>query len=295
MNKDSDSGAFFCPLADRSLVRVSGKDCTHFLQNLVTCDVEGLSPGELGFGALLTPQGKILFDFFILASPESYIIDVDHAVADDFMRRLAFYRLRAKVDIEPMDPRTSVFAIWGEDVGDLAMDMLEADGVIARDPRLPAMGWRGYLRRAPCGAMETDADAFQVHRIAMGMPQGGLDYAYGDAFPHEALMDQFHGVDFAKGCYVGQEVVSRMQHRGTARKRLIRITSDKALPQAGTEILSSGKVCGQITSGHDEIGLAMVRIDRVLPGPDGKASIMAGTQPASLSIQEWLNFNWPSN
>ena len=139
------------------------------------------------------------------------------------------------------------------------------------------------------------ASEYDAHRIALGMPAGGRDFAFGDAFPHEALMDQFGGVDFTKGCYVGQEVVSRMQHRGTARKRLIRIIGENDLPEAGSEILFDGKACGVLASHAGKEGLAMVRIDRVSPQADGSVPVMASTQPATLRLQDWVGFTWPKD
>lgn len=279
----------FTELTDRALLRISGEAAGSFLHGLVTCDVEHLKPGELVFGALLSPQGKILFDFFILGSTDSFIVDVDQSMAGDLMKRLMFYRLRAKVTIEPMDERTGVFAV----TGDLpALSAIVADGVIVADPRHSQMGARAYLRRMPDGAETAGMEAFEKIRIELGMPSGGRDFAFGDAFPHEVLMDQFKGVDFAKGCYVGQEVVSRMQHRGTARKRIIKVTSEKALPQQGCEIMVSGKTVGEICSTQGNKGLAMVRLDRAAPHHDGEPA-MAGSQVVRLTIPDWCSFGWP--
>lgn len=280
----------FSELASRALLNVSGETAGDFLQGLITCDVISLRPGEINFGALLSAQGKILFDFFVIASTNGYLIDVDKSMADDLVKRLKFYRLRAKIDIEPMDPRTHVFAIWGE--GAKAQN-ITADGVVCGDPRLRQMGLRAYIRRAPETANLLATDEWHHHRIKLGMPEGGRDFSFGDAFPHEALMDQFKGVDFSKGCYIGQEVVSRMQHRGTARKRLIKIKTKSVLPNAGTEILSAGKACGIITSSVGNEGIAMIRLDRV-DGDTASRSVLAGSVEATLEIQDWCNFGWPN-
>ena len=281
----------FTELKNRRLVSIAGEDAGAFLHGLVTCDVEHLKPGEIAFGALLSPQGKILFDFFILASTSGFILDVDAAMATDLQKRLMFYRLRAKVEIDPMDERTSVFAVSAEKDQPDTSAMI-ADGVIAVDPRHAGMGERAYLRRMPPEAQSGTIEDFHQKRIALGMPEGGADFTFGNAFPHEALMDQFKGVDFAKGCYVGQEVVSRMQHRGTARKRIIKVASDKALPDAGCEIIIGGKTVGEITSTSGKNGLAMVRLDRAAPQQNGEPAL-AGSQAVSLAIQDWCNFGWP--
>jgi folate-binding protein YgfZ len=279
---------FYTELTNRALIRVSGEEATHFLQGLLTCDIAHLKTGEATFGALLSPQGKILFDFFVIVSTNGLILDVEKSMAEDLIRRLIFYRLRAKVTIEPMDERTHVYAIWGE-----GLQRAVADGVIVPDPRLVQMGMRAYIRCQPEDTISKTMDDWHSHRISLGMPEGGLDYAFGSAFPHDCLMDQFKGVDFAKGCYVGQEVVSRMQHRGTARKRIVQISGSGALPAAGTEILSDGKSCGEITSVAGEKGLAMVRIDRI-NGDEEKRQGLAGSLPITMTIQPWCSFNWPA-
>ncbi len=136
------------------------------------------------------------------------------------------------------------------------------------------------------------AGDYEAHRISMGMPEGGLDYAYGDTFPHEALMDQYGGVDFKKGCYVGQEVVSRMQHRGTARSRVVMVGADE-LPAAGTEIIADGKPCGKMGSSAGGKGLALLRLDRVKDALDNGGAVLAGGTNISVSIQPWAKFGWP--
>jgi hypothetical protein len=268
-------------LEGRTLVAITGTDAAHFLQNLVTCEVEALATGQVAFGALLTPQGKILFDFFLLRTGEGFIADVDAAVADDFIRRLGFYKLRAKVTVERADPALRVHAIWGGLPPGLP-------GTLVADPRLQEMGYRQYGHEA-FGLATGD---YHGHRIALGMPQGGLDFAYGDAFPHEALMDQFGGVDFKKGCYVGQEVVSRMQHRGTARSRVVMV-SGEGLPARGAEISAGGKACGVMGSSGGVQGLAMLRLDRVKDALDAGIPVMAGESLLAVSIQPWAKFSWP--
>jgi len=281
----------FTELTNRALLRVAGDEAREFLQGLVTCDVTQLTPGDINFGALLSPQGKILFDFFIIGSTNGFMIDVEKSMLDDLMRRLIFYRLRAKIDIEPMDDRTQVFAIWG---GDPSSATILADGVIGRDPRLADMGMRAYIRRAPDNAAHKPHADWDQWRVHLGMPEGGKDFSFGDAFPHEALMDQFKGVDFAKGCYVGQEVVSRMQHRGTARKRFIQVFGSDTLPDQGTEILAGGKAVGVITSAVGKQGIANIRLDRA-SGFTNEGDVMAGSSPVSLKIQDWCNFDWPES
>lgn len=282
----------YTPLTDRALLTISGSDATQFLQGLVTCDVEHLKMGEIAFGALLSPQGKILFDFFIIAANDGFIVDVDESLASDLIKRLTFYKLRADVTIAPMDDGTRCFAIFGNSV---SVPKAGSDGIFAMDPRNKAMGARAYLSKAP-GGTEATLDDWNARRISIGMPHGGVDFSYGDAFPHEALMDQFAGVDFAKGCYVGQEVVSRMQHRGTARKRVIKVAAETALPEAGSDIVVAGKTCGTLGSieRNGEAGLALVRLDRAAVHASGEPAF-AGDTPVTLSIADWCNFDWPQD
>lgn len=280
----AESDSFYCELSGRGLVFVGGAAARDFLHGILTCDIAGLDAGAANFGALLTPQGKILFDFFVVAEADGFLFDIDAAMAEDFIRRLMFYRLRAKVEIGPYPGALKPYAFWGAEPAD-------QKGRVIADPRLGQMGWRGYLAAAPTGCRAGDYDA---HRVAIGMPEGGKDFGFGDTFPHEALMDQFRGVDFAKGCYVGQEVVSRVQHRNSARKRLITITAEAPLPQSGTEILAGKRVCGTLASVSGKRGLAMIRLDRAQKAMAAGDPIRAGAVPATLALQDWANFDWPA-
>jgi folate-binding protein YgfZ len=221
-------------LPDRGVVKVCGSDGRDFLNGLVTTDMTLLRPGFGRFGALLTPQGKIIVDFLITEVPSGhgggFLIDCPRALAQGLADKLGFYRLRAKVQVENLSDSLGVLATWDGD------PTVKPDLTFA-DPRQAALGWRILVPEELAqkaadliGAELIDSAAYDAHRIAAGVPRGGLDFIYGDAFPHETNMDRLHGVDFDKGCYVGQEVVSRMQHRGTARTRTVRIVLDRAKP-----------------------------------------------------------------
>jgi hypothetical protein len=267
-------------LPDRGVVKVSGEDARNFLNGLITTDLEQLRPGLGRFGALLTPQGKIITDFLITEAPSGhgggFLIDAPRALAKGLADKLGFYKLRAKVVVENLSDSLGVLAAWD---GEPAM---QPDLSFA-DPRNPALGWRILIPEELkqkladlIGADLVDSDAYEAHRIATGVPRGGLDFMYGDAFPHETNMDRLHGVDFDKGCYVGQEVVSRMQHRGTARTRTVKIILDGPSPEAGTTILAGDKAVGTIGSTAGQNGLALVRIDRVADALDAGLSLTAG-------------------
>ena len=264
-------------LTDRGVLRVTGEPARHFLNNLVTSDIEKLAPGTASYAALLTPQGKMLADFFVVAAPDSeggFYLDCPAELAADLLQKLTFYRLRAKVTIENGD--LAVLAAWdGEPVAkpDLAF----------ADPRHDGLGWRILvpedLKQKVAdliGADLVDSESYEAHRIASGVPRGGLDFMYSDAFPHETNMDRLHGVDFDKGCYVGQEVVSRMQHRGTARTRIVRVVLDDFSPETGIPVLAGDKPVGTMGSTAGGKGLALVRIDRVADALDAGLALTAG-------------------
>jgi tRNA-modifying protein YgfZ len=267
-------------LPDRGVVKVSGIDARDFLNGLVTTDMTLLRPGLGRFGALLTPQGKIIVDFLITEAPSGhgggFLIDCPRALAQALADKLGFYKLRAKVAVENLSDSLGVIAAWD---GDAAM----TPNLAFADPRNAALGWRILAPEelAPkvadlIGADLVESPAYDAHRIASGVPRGGLDFMYGDAFPHETNMDRLHGVDFDKGCYVGQEVVSRMQHRGTARTRTIRVIVDGPAPEPGAAILAGEKPVGTMgsTAGHE--GLALIRTDRAADALHAGIPLTAG-------------------
>jgi hypothetical protein len=272
-------------LPDRGVVKVSGETARDFLNGLITSDTTRLQPGLARFGALLTPQGKIMVDFLITEAPAGhgggFLIDCPKVLAQTLADKLAFYRLRAKVEIENLsDSHLSnglgVLAAWDGEVA------LKPD-LTFTDPRNAKLGLRIFVpaELAPkaaglIGADLVDASAYEAHRIATGVPRGGLDFIYGDAFPHETNMDRLAGVDFDKGCYIGQEVVSRMQHRGTARTRTVRLLLDGPAPEAGSTILAGDKSVGTMGSAADHHGLALIRIDRVSEALEAGVPLTAG-------------------
>src|SRR6478736_4242792 len=267
-------------LPDRGVVKVSGEDARTFLNGLVTTDVTLLQPGLGRFGALLTPQGKIVIDFIITEAPAGhgggFLIDAPRALAKGLADKLGFYKLRAKVTVENLSDDLGVMAVWDGEPS-------TKPDLIFADPRHAALGWRilapeGLAQKVAdlAGAQLVDNAAYDAHRIATGVPRGGLDFIYGDAFPHETNMDRLHGVDFDKGCYVGQEVVSRMQHRGTARTRTVRIVLQDSSPEPGTPILAGDKQVGTIGSTAGQNGLALIRVDRAADALAAATPLTAG-------------------
>jgi folate-binding protein YgfZ len=279
-------------LRDRGVVKVSGEDSRNFLNGLVTSDITQVQPGLGRFGALLTPQGKITTDFLITEAPSGdgggFLLDVPRALAKGLASKLGFYKLRAKVAVEDLSDGLGVLAAWD---GEPAMrpDLMYAD------PRHEALGWRIFVPEelqqkaaASIGADLVDSDAYEAHRIALGIPRGGLDFIYGDAFPHETNMDRLHGVDFGKGCYVGQEVVSRMQHRGTARTRTVKVLLDGPAPEAGVAIVADNKPVGTMGSSAGGQGLALIRTDRAADALDAGLPLTAGGLALRLADPDGL-------
>jgi len=266
----------FVNLPDRTITEVGGEEAGGFLDNILTCKVLGLESGTASFGALLTPQGKILFDFFLIKTTDGYWLDTPSDLADDFLKRLMFYRLRAKIDLSKRET-VKVAASLNGTPSDRALSVV--------DPRHEDMGIRIYSENTA----DENEGQYLDHRIKLGIPEGGKDFQYGNAYPHETLMDQFGGVDFKKGCYVGQEVVSRMQHRGTAKKRIIRVHADADLPETGTDILADGKSAGILGSVTGNSGLALLRLDRVCEAEAVEAAGIA----IRAEIPEWAHFTWP--
>ena len=205
-----------------------------------------------------------------------FLLDVARDKAADLVKRLSLYKLRAKVEIRDASSELVVFAMWGDNpTSNTRPDVL--------DPRLLALGIRFIAladavkdhEAASNGESVPPAD-YHAHRISLGVPEGGKDYAFGDAFPHEALFDQLHGVSFEKGCYVGQEVVSRMEHRGTARKRVVPVVAEAPLPATGTEITAGDQLIGTLGSSAGKRGLALLRLDRAAEMKTKGADLMAG-------------------
>ena len=283
-------------LPDRGVVKVTGEPARTFLNGLLTTDMGTVSPAQARFAALLTPQGKIIVDCIVTEALEAdgggFFLDCPRALAPAFAAKLNFYKLRAKVTVEDLSVTLGVMAVW--DGGSIATDY----GLAYGDPRLPALGNRimvppGLAAEAAqdIGAELANAEAYEAHRISLGVPRGGVDFVYGDAFPHETDMDQLAGVDFAKGCYVGQEVVSRMEHRGTARTRIVAASYDGGAPEAGTPVMAGEKSVGTFGSASGGKAIALVRLDRVSDAVAAGTAIISGGVALQITKPEWAKFS----
>lgn len=238
-------------LKTRALIALGGEDWRDFLQGLITQDVETLRPGEARFGGLLTPQGRLLFDLFVVGRDDGAWLDVEAQHRQALILRLTMYRLRAKVMIAADEAQVSV--LFG--------DTTVPEGWIA-DPRLAALGWRGYGLATPADATQADEAAYDSHRLALGVP-GPADWGSEKTYPIEANFDLLNGIDFHKGCFVGQETTSRMKRRGQIKNRMLPLTFDGAPPAFDAELLLGDRRAGEVLSGQDGRAMALVRLDRI--------------------------------
>lgn len=277
-------------LTERGVVRVAGADAAKFLQDIVTNDVARAAEGAAVHAGLLTPQGKILFDFFLLDRGDHFLLECARSNVSDLIKRLTFYKLRAAVELEDQSATYKVWAAWNG-----APDTAK-EAIAYADPRLELMGLRIIAPASldlASGCDLAGEDDYHRLRIAMGVPEADKDYSLGDTFPHEADYDQLAGVDFKKGCYVGQEVVSRMQHRGTARKRIVPVSGGAPLRE-GAKISAGGAAIGQLGSISGDRGLAMVRLDRAEKALREGHPLMAGDVEIDLVQPGWAGFSVPA-
>jgi folate-binding protein YgfZ len=263
----------FAHLTSRALVAVSGEGWRAFLDNLLSNDVEHLPPGQARAALLLTPQGKYLFDLFVIAPREGEadigLLDVQASQQEALIQKLKLYRLRAKVQIEPVDG--GVWAAWGADPG---------DGWIP-DPRLPALGWRAWGHEA---AVDAGEDAYAAHALSLGVPDPAHDCAPDKTFPLEANADLLNAIDFHKGCYIGQETTSRMKRRSAVKSRMVPLAYDGPAPAPGTAVeTGEGLRAGEVLAGRNGRALALLKLERAL------GSLSVDGRPVRLEVPNW----WP--
>ena len=273
-----------CLLPDRGVLALTGDDAESFLNRMVTNSVLAMSPGGARFAALLSPQGKLLFDFLVVRQADGFLLDCLREQAGDLARKLAMFKLRAKVAVIDRSADYAVAAVWNS-------VLMEAPGQAYRDPRHNALGYRIIATPEELQAFGGDASAYEAHRIACGVPRGPADFVYGDTFVHDANMDLLHGVDFEKGCYVGQEVVSRVHHRNSARRRVVRLHCYGAKPAIGAAVQAGTTALGAVTSLAGDEALATLRIDRLAEAEATNTPVTVGetlvavTLPAAVGVE----------
>lgn len=254
----------------RTLIRVSGPDARGFLNNVLTQSLDRLDAAGVLYGALLSPQGKLIADMLIWADGEGVILEADPTRGADLLRRLSMYKLRANATLEDISATHS--ALWSATAFDDALP----------DPRLAALGFRAI---APLGAADDASAAYDAQRIAAGVPDLARDAGSEEVFAGEALLEELHGVDFQKGCFVGQENVSRMKRRATTRKKFCAVTFDGPPPPHGTLVLAGPAELGTIRTGADGRAIALLRLDRALTAT---APLTADGRAVQLDPPPWL-------
>lgn len=265
-------------LADRGAVEVAGADRLAFLQGLVSGDVTQTGPERAVWAALLTPQGKWLADFFILAEGERLLLDCERAQAGWLVRHLGRFRLRAAVSLADRSDELDVYAAWD------GMPTAPPGAVVARDPRLPEAGWR-LISAVPIAAT-ADAEDWDRHRLRLGLPDGSRDLLADKSLLLEAGFDELGGVSWSKGCYMGQELTARTKYRGLLKRRLVPVAVAGPLPAAGTPVLARGAEVGLMRSGRDRLGLALLRLDALGEALECGAARLTPLVPAWMRLPE---------
>ena len=267
------SAAKIVRLADRGVVSVTGKDSEKLLQGLVTNDVEGLAQGEARHAALLSPQGKILFDFFVVRHGDGFLLDVLRATGADLVKRLSMYKLRADVIIADISESFRIEAAWGGGTTSFQRN----SAMHFSDPRHSLLGVRHLIdaRSADDSATGFELRDYDALRVSLGVPEGGRDYNFGDAYPHEADFDLLNGVSFSKGCYVGQEIVARMQNKTVVRKRAVKISGASPLT-SNDDVLIGDVAIGRVGTVDGRDAIAMLRLDRALEAQEKNQTLTAG-------------------
>lgn len=274
----------FAHLPKRTVLAVMGEDAADFLERVVTCRTDTTAPGDSGYGALLTPQGKIISDFLFLRTSDGFLLDAPSSLVADLEKRLKMFRLRAQVEIGVVE---GMIVLGGLEPVD-AVRPVSGSAHVFLDRRAPShrlrvfaleQAWRQFHGHE--AEWTATLDQYEADRIARGVPEGGADFSSADVFPADVNMDRMGGVDLKKGCFVGQEVVSRMHRRGKTRKRTLAIRGERLA--AGLDVRAETSV-GTITSAQGDAALALIRIDRM-----GTAvKLRVDDNPVTLDAPDWL-------
>lgn len=265
---------------ERAVVRARGADAKKLLNDTLTAELDGGPDGSGRWFALLTPQGKILAEGLMAHASEAFWFDLPPVGRDQFVQRMRLYKLRAAVEIEDVSDDWRVG--WSAQRPEVP-----APAASFPDPRHKSLGYRVIAPAAEAERWAADDGTLAARRIALAIAELGADFGPDERFPHDIGMDQLAGVDFEKGCFVGQEVVSRMQRRGTARRRPVRVRAEAALV-AGTEIECGGRRVGAVLSAAGDRALAIVRVDRIAD----PTACEAGGHPVRLELPEWASYGF---
>lgn len=293
----------FVLLGDRGLVTVAGADRKSFLQGLISNDIEQVRADRALWAALLTPQGKYLHDFFVVEVGETFFLDCEADRLMDLGKRLHRFKLRARVDLG-IGEGFSVFALFGGDALE-ALGLPQEPGsahalgrgVVYVDPRLPSVGARALLPQADAEAVLTTlgfsaatAADYDRLRLSHGLSDGSRDLVVEKSTLLESNFDELHGVDWNKGCYMGQELTARTKYRGLVRKRLMPVRIDGPVPESGTPVMADGKEIGEMRSGLDDRGLALIRLERLAETHPETGVLVAGKARIFPEKPSWATY-----
>jgi hypothetical protein len=270
-----DTGLF---RLNRALIRVSGPDAVGFLDNLLTQDVQKLAASGVQYAALLTPQGKVSADMLLWADDGAIVVECDPTRGSDLLRRLSMYKLRAQVALE--DVSATLSACYGP----------QPFANAHPDPRLPdaALGWRAIVSNEAAGPLLDGAEAYDARRLMLGAPDLARDAQADEVFAGEALLDELNGVDFRKGCFVGQENVSRMKRRATTRKKFCPVAFEGDALPFGAPVRAGAAEIGAVRTGAPGRAMALLRLDRALEAVAEGRTLEAGDRPVRLDPPPWL-------
>jgi folate-binding protein YgfZ len=262
-------------LLERSVIEVGGEDRTNFLQGLLSNDVTHAIPGHSVWAALLTPQGKWLADFFILADGDRLLLDCERAQVPSLVQRLSRFRLRSRVTLRAAE-ELSVYAAWD---GIPTAGPTAGPAIVATDPRVPEAGWR-LLAATPLPATAPEAD-WDRHRLALGLPDGSRDLEAEKTVLLEANFDELNGVSWTKGCYMGQELTARTKYRGLVKRRLVPVRIEGAVPPPGSPITRDGREVGTMRSANGQHGMALLRLEAL------EGTLISGEASMTAVVPRW--------
>jgi len=291
-------------LYDRGVLEVSGADRRTFLQGLVSNDVQKLGPDRALYAAFLTPQGKYLHDFFLVEEGEVIRLEGERARLPDLLRRLSMFKLRAKVTLADVSEKFTVAVAFGSDADSrlglpsgLGAAAPFGGGIAYVDPRLAELGARLILPRSDepraleaAGLAQAEPADYDRLRLSLGVPDGSRDLPVEKAILLEAGFDELHGVDWDKGCYMGQELTARTKYRALIRKRLMPVKVDGPLPESGTVVMLGDQEAGELRSGRDRLALALLRLELVAEAAKSGAPLVAGASRVRPMKPEWARF-----
>ncbi|MBY0500840.1 MAG: folate-binding protein [Alphaproteobacteria bacterium] len=279
-------------LSQRGVLEIKGEDKATFLQGLITNDINLVTPHHAIYTTLLSPQGRFLFDFFIIESEDSYLLDAEASRLGDLLKKLRLYKLRSKVTLN-LRPDLQVYAFWGEDVA-AQLDLKEEPGNLREcffiDPRLLALGARFIGTDFSWKFQIVTPKDYDVHRLKLGIPEGGIDLIPEKSIPLECGLDELNAISWTKGCYMGQELTARTKYRGLVRKRLFPVNIEGDPPQEGTEILQNENSVGELRSHKEHQGMAHLRIEAL----KAQGELLCGQARLKPYVPVWMRLEDPS-